>query len=145
MAGNNCCIDLWVREWKGTLLLFYKFISNTNRYNISSVDTIMYCTGTLWFYFGTCLNRSQKWLKEILKACWFFWKRIQVIYIFMKAKVEECSLFHRQHEITIFVTYFILQSIPGEHILFLMNFQIINLQSFQFCINILEMLVVQPH
>lgn len=105
----------------------------------------MYCSGTLWFYFGTCLNRSQKWLKEILKACWFFWKRIQVIHIFMNAKVEECSLFHRQHEITIFFTYFILQSIPEEYISFLMNFQIINLQSFQFCINILKMLVVQPH
>lgn len=63
----------------------------------------------------------------------------------MKAKVEGCSLFHRQHEITIFVTYFILQSIPEEYILFLMNFQIINLQSFRFCINILKMLVVQPH
>lgn len=44
-----------------------------------------------------------------------------------------------------FFTYFILQSIPEEYISFLMNFQIINLQSFQFCINILKMLVVQPH
>lgn len=62
----------------------------------------MYCSGTLWFYFGNDLNGSQKLLKEMLKA--FLGKWIQVIHIFMNPKVDECQLFHRQQEILILHT-----------------------------------------
>lgn len=67
MAGSNCCTDLGMRGQKGTNFIPY-ILLNTNTYNIPSAGMIMYCSGTLWFYFGNYLNRSQKWLKEMLKA-----------------------------------------------------------------------------